>query len=130
MHNLLFTSLFCLALPAAAGAQSAARGQYIVERVGMCGDCHTPRDSTGQLIAAQALQGFEIGSRPVHPMPWAEFAPPIAGLPAHFAPQQMVTFLQTGKRPDGSTPRPPMPPYRLSREDAESVTAWLRTLKK
>jgi hypothetical protein len=37
----------------------------------------------------------------------------------------MVTFLETGKRPDGSMPRPPMPPYRFSHEDAPAITAYL-----
>jgi Cytochrome C oxidase, cbb3-type, subunit III len=128
-NNLLLTGMFCLTLPAIAAAQSAARGQYIVERVGMCADCHTPRDEKGELIHSKALQGFEIGSRPIHPRPWADYAPPIAGLPAHFSPEQMVKFLETGIRPDGSVPRPPMPPYRLSHEDAQSVTAWLNSLK-
>jgi mono/diheme cytochrome c family protein len=77
-NNLLLTGMFCLTLPAVAAAQSAARGQYIVERVGMCADCHTPRDEKGELIHSKALQGFEIGSKPIHPRPWAEYAPPIA----------------------------------------------------
>ena len=130
MRHLMLASLFCLALPAAAGAQSVARGQYIVEHVGLCNDCHTPRDEKGELIMSKSLQGFEIGFRPLHPMPFAEYAPPIAGLPAHYTPEQMVTFLQTGKRPDGSLPRPPMPPYRMSREDAQSVMSFLRSMKK
>jgi len=129
MRILPLAAIVALVLPAAAGAQPIGRGQYIVERVGMCHDCHTPRDETGQLIMSKALQGAPIGSQPIHPMPWAENAPPIAGLPSHYTQEQMVTFLQTGKRPDGSTPRPPMPPYRLSHEDALAVTAWLRSLK-
>jgi hypothetical protein len=84
----------------------------------------------GQLILSRALQGAPLGVQPIHPMPWADTAPPIAGLPGNYTPAQMVTFLQTGKRPDGSTPRPPMPPYRFSRTDAQSLTAYLRSLKK
>lgn len=116
-------------LPARADAQSAGRGKYLVERVGMCNDCHTPRDGKGGLIAAEDLRGAPIGFRPLTEMPWAEHAPPIAGLPASWTPAQMAHFLQTGKRPDGSSPRPPMPEYRLSREDAWSVTDYLRRLK-
>jgi mono/diheme cytochrome c family protein len=110
-------------------AQSVERGKYLVERVGMCNDCHTPRDAKGILIAAEALKGAPIGFRPVAEMPWADHAPPIAGLPAGWTPAQTAHFLQTGKRPDGSMPRPPMPEYRLSREDAWSVTDYLRRLK-
>ena len=129
MRKHMLIAVLCLASPATAGAQSITHGKYIVERTSMCNDCHTPRDEKGQLITAQTLQGAPIGSAPIHPMPWADTAPPIAGLPAHYTPEQMVTFLQTGKRPDGSMPRPPMPPYRFSREDAMAVTAYLRSLK-
>jgi hypothetical protein len=130
MRKHLLTAVLCLAVPATAGAQSITRGKYLVERTSLCNDCHTPRDEKGQLIMAQSLQGAPIGSQPIHPMPWADTAPPIAGLPAHFTPEQMVTFLQTGKRPDGSMPRPPMPPYRFSYEDALAVTAYLHAMKK
>jgi mono/diheme cytochrome c family protein len=129
MRSTLIIGLLCAAVPAAAGAQSLEHGKYLVERVGMCGDCHTPRDATGQTIAAQALQGAPLGFRPMHPMPFAEQAPSIAGLPAHYAPAQVATFLETGKRPDGSTAKPPMPPYRMSKTDAWSVVRYLQSLK-
>jgi mono/diheme cytochrome c family protein len=129
MRKLTLTAFICLTIPVTAGAQSVTHGKYIVERTSMCADCHTPRDDKGQLIMSQSLQGAPIGSKPIHPMPWAEFAPPIAGLPVNFTPEQMVKFLQTGIRPDGTTPRPPMPPYRFSHEDAVAVTAYLRSMK-
>jgi len=116
-------------LTATAGAQSLTRGKYLVERISLCNDCHTPRDQKGELIMGQSLQGAPIGSKPIHPMPWAEIAPPIAGVPGHFTDPQMVKFLETGVRPDGSTPRPPMPPYRFSHEDALAVVAYLRAMK-
>jgi cytochrome c553 len=130
MRNLMLTALLCLAVPATAGAQSLTRGKYLVERTSLCNDCHTPRDDKGQLDMSKSLRGAPLGVQPIHPMPFAEVAPPIAGLPAGYTPEQMVTFLQTGKRPDGSMPTPPMPPYRFSREDAEAVTAYLRAMKK
>jgi mono/diheme cytochrome c family protein len=129
MRALILATSLCLAIPAAAGAQSVMRGQYLVERTSLCNDCHTPRDEKGQLIMSKELQGAPIGSSPIHPMPWADTAPPIAGIPPHFTTEQMVTFLQTGKRPDGSTPKPPMPPYRFTHEDAEAVTAYLKTIR-
>ena len=129
MRNLMLSAVLCLALPAAAGAQSLSHGKYLVERITGCNDCHTPRDQQGQLIMAKELQGSLLGFQPIHPMPWADTAPPIAGLPGHFTAEQMVKFLETGVRPDGTMPRPPMPPYRFSHEDAVAVTAYLRTLK-
>lgn len=129
MQRCLLAVLLCLAVPTTAGAQSIARGKYIVERVGMCDDCHTPRDATGRLIAERKLKGAPIAFRPMQEMPWADQAPALARLPAYYSPKQLAEFLRTGKRPDGSTPRPPMPPYRLSKEDAWSVVDYLRTLK-
>ncbi|HEX3996836.1 MAG TPA: c-type cytochrome [Acetobacteraceae bacterium] len=130
MRQHLLTALLCLVIPATAGAQSIARGKYLVEGTSLCNDCHTPRDEKGQLVLSKALQGTTLDVQPIHPMPWAAVSPPIAGLPANYTQAQMVTFLQTGKRPDGSMPRPPMPPYRFSRTDARSLTAYLLSLKK
>jgi hypothetical protein len=130
MRKLTLTALLCLAAPAIGGAQTIEHGKYIVERASMCHDCHTPRDQNGQLIMSQSLQGSVLGIQPIHPMPWAEQAPSIAGLPANYSPEQMVAFLRTGKRPDGSFARPPMPPYRFSQNDALALTAYLRTLKR
>jgi cytochrome c553 len=61
-------------------------------------------------------------------MPWATIVPPIAGIPGHYTEEQFVSFLQTGVRPDGSHPLPPMPPYRLNDEDARAVAAYIATL--
>src|ERR1700679_2898480 len=129
MRHQVLIAMLCLAVPATASAQSMARGKYIVEQTSLCNDCHTPRDDKGALIMSKELQGAPIGSQPIHPMPWADTAPPIAALPGHYTPAQMVEFLQTGKRPDGSSVRPPMPPSRFSKQDAVAVTAYIRTLQ-
>ncbi|HET8995929.1 MAG TPA: c-type cytochrome [Acetobacteraceae bacterium] len=128
MRAILLGGALCLAMTCAAQAQ-IARGKYIVERVGMCGDCHTPRDAKGEPIASKALQGAPLGLRPVHPMPFADAAPRIAGLPENWTLAQAATFLETGKRPNGTEPMPPMPPYRLSKDDALAVATYLKSLK-
>jgi mono/diheme cytochrome c family protein len=93
----------------------------------MCQDCHSPRDEAGAFVRAQWLAGAAVGFSPLAAMPWAEVAPPIAGLPT-MSHQQGVRFLMSGERPDGSHPRPPMPEYRFSQEDAEAVVEYLRSL--
>src|SRR5690349_7419672 len=81
----------------AAEPDALQRGEYLVERVGMCSDCHSPRDQTGQFIRAQWLRGAPVDVLPKHPIPhWAETAPSLVGLPAHYTEAQFVTFLQTG----------------------------------
>lgn len=119
------------AAPELSAAQAAdarlVRGRYLVEQVGLCADCHTPRDERGQFLRAQWLKGAPLPFQPLVPMPWAPAAPPIAGLPS-MTEEQAVAFLRTSKRPDGSVPRPPMPEFRLSAEDASAVAAYLKSL--
>ncbi|MEO6004311.1 MAG: hypothetical protein ABIZ04_19380 [Opitutus sp.] len=105
------------------------RGRYLVHRVGMCIDCHSPRDATGRFIEAKHLTGSALDMAPTVPMPWSPAAPRIAGLPAGFTREDTVHFLMTGERPHGRpAPLPPMPSYRFEREDAESIAHYLESL--
>ena len=103
------------------------RGDYLVNGVVLCGDCHTPRLENMAPDEARKLQGGQLPpSGP--PEVFATYAPPLAGGPANFSEEQFISFLQTGVRPDGSHPRPPMPPYRLNEEDARAVAAYITSL--
>jgi mono/diheme cytochrome c family protein len=109
------------------GEALVARGDYLVNGVVLCGDCHTPRLETMQPDETRRLQGGTIPpSGP--PEVFATIAPPLAGGPANYTEEQFIAFLQTGVRPDGSHPRPPMPPYRLNEDDARAVNAYIRSL--
>lgn len=104
-----------------------ARGEYLVEKVGMCADCHSTRNERGEIIRATHLGGAALPFAPTVPMPvWAPVAPPIAGLPS-MTTEQAIVFLTSGKRPDGSVPRPPMPEFRFSEEDARAITEYLKS---
>jgi mono/diheme cytochrome c family protein len=104
------------------------RGRYLVENIGLCADCHSPRNERGEFIAGQSLMGAPLGFAPSFPMPaWAPVAPAIAGLPT-MTEEQAVRFLREGVRPDGSRPRPPMPEFRLNEADARAVAAYLKSL--
>lgn len=111
-----------------AAAGDAERGRYLVEHVGLCIDCHNPRDEKGEFVRDRWLCGAAIPFAPTVPMPWAAASPPIAGLPT-LSDAQAVHFLQTGELPGGRTPRPPMPPYRMNERDARDVVAHLRSLR-
>jgi mono/diheme cytochrome c family protein len=119
-------------LAACAGVQGEgdliARGDYLVNNVAGCNDCHSPRNAQGQLIAGRELTGAPLPFAPTVPMPWAATAPAIRGIPAGYTEEQFATLLQTGKRPNGSEPLPPMPPYRLTAEDARAVAAYIASL--
>lgn len=126
----LTASLLLRAEPNASAAAQAAqleRGRYLVENVGLCADCHSPRNEKGAFIKEQWLKGAALPFQPTVPMPWSPAAPPIAGLPSMTS-EQAVHFLMTGERPDGSRPRPPMPEFKLNRADAEAMVAHLKSL--
>jgi mono/diheme cytochrome c family protein len=114
---------------AAAPEGQIARGGYLVNHAAMCVQCHTPRDANGELDHAQLFKGAPISVRSPFPkQTWAFVAPAIAGLPG-WTDHSAVTLLNSGRRPNGYAPRRPMPPFRLTREDAEAVVAYLRSLR-
>jgi mono/diheme cytochrome c family protein len=119
-----------LAICGQAAAQPSAlvtRGDYLVNSIAGCNDCHTPMTPQGPDLT-KSLQGAPLMFAPTIPMPWAPAAPPIAGGPAGYTDGQFVAFLKTGVRPDGSRPLPPMPAYRMNDEDARAVAAYVRSL--
>jgi hypothetical protein len=115
----------------ASPAESAkmARGKYLVEGVGMCGDCHTPRNEKGEPIPGKMLKGATLTFKPAIPIPvWADKTPNIAGLPG-WSDDQAVKFLMSGIAYNDLPGRPPMPQYRFSQADAEAVVVYLRSLE-
>ena len=118
-----------LALAEPATDAKIQHGRYLVEQVGMCADCHTPRDPKGEFIRAEWLQGEVTNFKPLTPMPWAPVAPGIAGLPLFPKDEQAVKFLETGTNTAGKLALAPMPQFRFNHEDAVAVVAYLRSLK-
>jgi mono/diheme cytochrome c family protein len=115
------------ATPEANGSR-IARGKYIVEGVAMCGTCHTPRTESGDLDHVRWLDGAVLWLLPAQPTSnWPLRAPRIAGSPAA-SDDELIRLLTTGIWKDGSRLRPPMPQFRMSREDAEAIVAYLRSL--
>lgn len=109
-------------------ARQVARGKYLVEDVAMCGTCHTPRDESGYLEKSHWLDGAALWLLPARQnMDWPLKAPRIAGSPSA-SDEQMVTLLTTGVWKDGTRLRAPMPQFRMNKEDAEAVVAYLRSL--
>lgn len=109
-------------------AEQLQRGQYLVEHVAMCVQCHTPRNAQGELDRTRLLQGAPIPVPAPFPMSqWAFEAPKIAGLPGWMT-EDAERLLQTGKSARGYVPRPPMPPFRMTQEDAAAVVAYLKSL--
>jgi Cytochrome c len=104
------------------------RGKYIVEGVAMCGMCHTPRTDSGEIDSGHWLDGASVWLLPARPTEnWPLKAPRIAGTPPA-GDEDMIHLLTTGLWTDGTHLRAPMPQFRMSREDAEAVVAYLRSV--
>ena len=124
-----FASLFLFAAHVSAAEQPAgdvARGQYIVESVAMCERCHSPGGATGQQDPRRKLEGAPI-LQPVQG--WAIYAPRLAGRPPG-TDEEFVRLLTTGISRTGASPRLPMPPFRMTKPDAEAVLAYLKSLRR
>jgi mono/diheme cytochrome c family protein len=57
---------------------------------------------------------------------WAYSAPALAGLPG-FTDEQIIQLLTRGRAGDRPVPMAPMPPFRMTPQDAAAVVAYLRT---
>jgi mono/diheme cytochrome c family protein len=108
------------------GAQ-IKRGEYLVNEVARCIDCHTPRTATGELDMTKLLQGAPTWFTPkIKPKgKWEDRAQDLtmSGLAGKWGEARLVKFLSTGQKADA-----PMPAYKLTVEDAKAVTAYLRSL--
>ena len=134
ISSLVLASALTFGIPAfsqansKAGTAQTARGKYLVNDVGLCGDCHTPMDKTGMPVKGQYLQGSPLFFKPTVPIPgWMSIAPRIAGLPS-WTKEQGITFFMTGKKPNGAMAAPPMPAFRFNKADATNLTVYLKSL--
>ena len=104
------------------------RGRYIVENVAMCERCHTPRNENGDPDRARWLMGGPVQTRVTYPVAsWPQAEPRLAHSPPG-TDEEFIRLLMTGISRTGYPPRQPMPPFRMTREDAEAVLAYLKSL--
>jgi mono/diheme cytochrome c family protein len=107
--------------------EALKRGAYLVNNVAQCGNCHTPRNSKGELDTTRHLQGAPIWFKPtkIKFEKWEDTAPDLtpSGLASRWGEEKLVKFLSTGGRADA-----PMPEFKLTVGDARAVVAYLRSL--
>jgi mono/diheme cytochrome c family protein len=127
-------SVLGMAFINAAGAQQAQaeRGKYLVSIAG-CNDCHTPGYFFGKPDMNRYLGGSEVGFEipGLGVFHGPNLTPdPETGL-GNWSVGQIVTALQTGKRPDGRELAPIMP-WRafanLTKDDATAIAVFLKSL--
>ena len=103
------------------------RGAYLVNGLGHCAECHSPRNSLGGIVAAQRFAGG--------PNPEGEgWVPNITqkGL-AEWSAKDIAYFLETGQTPDGDTAGGSMARVirntsQLPPEDRAAMAEYLKSL--
>lgn len=109
---------------------AVARGQYLVEVLGACGNCHTPRAAQGENLALHLGGGFRIAEAfGVAIVP--NITPDQETGLGTWTDEEIIRAIREGKGKDGRTLGPPMP-YdmyrRISDTDAKAIVASLRTV--
>jgi mono/diheme cytochrome c family protein len=113
--------------PDPARSASWNRGAYLVNSLGHCAECHSPRNFLGGIITAQRFAGG--------PNPEGEgWVPNITqkGL-GEWSPKEFAYFLKTGQTPDddnagGSMARVIKNTSQLSDEDRAAIAEYLKSL--
>lgn len=109
-----------------------ARGDYLVNGIVACGNCHTPRNADATAVENMRLAGTFVIEEPE----FRAYAPNITqdretGIGA-WSDEEIMRAIREGVRPDGTIIGPPMPipSYRnMSDSDARAIVAYLRTVK-
>lgn len=114
--------------PAGGPAGNIEHGRYLVERVVMCYECHSTRDSQGNIVTGTRFHGGPMPMRPMWPGDWPQQIPRIAGLPGYTNSEAIRLLTQGAIKRDGTQLRYPMPRFRMTPQDAADVIAYLRTL--
>jgi len=103
-------------------------GRYIAEHVAMCVECHSGRDSHGNIIDAERYLGAPIPVGPAWATDWALRAPRNKGLPGYDDAMAMRLLTEGSIGRDGLQLKLPMPRFRMTPQDAADVIAFLRSL--
>lgn len=108
-----------------------ARGDYLVNGIVACGNCHTARNADATAIDDMRLAGSFVIEEPE----FKAYAPNITqdqetGIGA-WSDEEIIRAIREGVRPDGTIIGPPMPipSYRgMSDSDVQAIVAYLRTV--
>ena len=111
MRGLIGLVSLCV-LAGTAGPASAQgsleRGRYLVETVGACGNCHTPKGPDGDEPGKHLAGGFQL-DEDFGTWITPNITPdPETGI-GRWTDAEVILAIREGKRPDGQTLGPPMP---------------------
>jgi mono/diheme cytochrome c family protein len=107
-------------------------GEYLVETIAGCGNCHTPHNEDGSLSEDMAFAGAFVIEEPVFKAYAKNITPdPETGI-GGWSEDDIVRAIRDGVRPDGQVLGPPMSFiwYRdMSDTDAYAIAAYLKTVR-
>ena len=119
-----------------AGMTLAQRGDYLVNHVLLCVDCHTPRNPDGSFDSSRHLAGVDCfididpANADVGCLSSRNLTPHATGLGTR-TDDQIKTMMTTGVRPGGGFLAPVMPywlMHRLTADDQNAIVAYLKTV--
>lgn len=113
------------ALPASA-ASPLERGRYLVEVLGACGNCHTPKGPGGDLPGKHLAGGFQLDEAFGTWIAPNITPDPETGL-GRAKDGEIIAALY-GVRRDGGRVLPPMPSRHYAAGDLQALVAYLRSL--
>lgn len=117
-------------LPALSEASESLfeRGDYLINGIVACGNCHTPQGPDGPLEGMELAGGLVIEETELTVVTPNITQDPATGI-GRWSDAQIITAIREGRRPDGSVIGPPMPIglYReMSDRDVQALVSYLR----
>jgi len=107
------------------------RGDYLMNSIVACGNCHSPRDENGNFIEGMELAGAFVIEEPGFRAYAPNITPDIETGIGSWTDEQIIRAVREGIRPDGRVLGPPMgfPFYRgISDRDIRAIVAYLRNV--
>jgi mono/diheme cytochrome c family protein len=107
------------------------RGRYLVETIGGCGNCHTPKGPDGPLPGKDLAGNWVVEDNAAFRAVASNITPDRATGIGAWTDAQIARAIREGIRPDGSLIGPPMPIglYRgLADDDLTAIVAYLRSV--
>jgi mono/diheme cytochrome c family protein len=136
-NSLLACALSCVLLTSARAETAIERGNYLVNTIMACGNCHSPRDGEGKIIADKALSGGLTFDTPAFLATAPNITPDVETGIGSWSEAEIKRALIEGTRPDhgklsGVALAAIMPAnfYKaLLPEDLAAIVAYLRSVK-
>ena len=110
--------------------QTVERGRYLVEGLGACGNCHTPKGPQGEVPGKHLAGGFEI-AEDFGVAVSSNITPDRATGIGAWSDEEMIRAIREGRGRDGRLLGPPMPFFWyawLTETDVTAIVAYLRTV--